>query len=606
MTAGILELAIIVGIAAVLSLIAHVLRQPIIIAYLATGALIGIITRFGFFSPLGLESEATFQIFSDLGIMFLLFLVGLEVNYTSIRLVGKVSLMVGLMQLLFTFTIGYFIATLLGFATIASLYIGIALTFSSTIIIVKLLSEKKQLNSLYGRISIGMMLVQDFVAILILIALAGLADSTGTTIAVGKTILIGIALFAVMGWLGQRVFPYLFDRVARSQELLFLMSIAWVFGVVAVVHQLGFSIEIGGFLAGLALANASEHYQIASRVKNLRDFFILIFFAILGSSLLFTNLSGVILPVILLSAFVLIGNPIIILVVMGLLGYRKRTSFLTGLTVAQISEFSLVMAALGLKLGHISSEVVSLITAVGVVTITISTYVIYHADSIFSKLENVLTFFERSKRDVEDGFPTVESRKIILVGFRRTGQSIAMHLAKGDFTVIDYDPEVVASLRENKFSVLFGDAADEGIFERMDLSETHLIVSTSPARDDTLALLETIRGKNQERLKSGKRQIKVIVRAEEEDDAAFFYEKGAEYVLLPHFTSGHYLGTLIAGDHKIEALNQIRKREREMMRRADTLNAANICSGPMHTQGEVKAFNADMGLAEEASEQSEK
>ena len=599
MTAGILELAIIIGIAAVLSMIAHILRQPIIIAYLATGALIGIITRFGFFSPLGLESQATFQIFSDLGIMFLLFLVGLEVNYTSIRLVGKVSLMVGLMQLAFTFGVGYLLATVLGFATISSLYIAIALTFSSTIIIVKLLSEKKQLNSLYGRISIGMMLVQDFVAILILIALSGLAESTGTTFAVVKTLLIGIALFAAMGWLGQRVFPYLFDKVARSQELLFLMSIAWVFGVVTVVSSLGFSIEIGGFLAGLALANASEHYQIASRVKNLRDFFILIFFAILGSSLLFTNLSGMIVPVIVLSLFVLIGNPIIVLIVMGALGYRKRTSFLTGLTVAQISEFSLVLAALGLKLGHVGNEVVSVITAVGVVTITISTYVIYHADRIFDKLENVLKFFERKNKNIEDGFPQIESRPIILIGFRRTGQSIAMHLSKGDFTVIDYDPEVVASLRENNFAVLFGDAADDGIFERMDLSETHLIVSTSPARDDTLALLESVKYENLERLKSGQRKLKAIVRAEEEDDAAFFYERGAEYVLLPHFTSGHYLGTLIAGDHKIEALAQIRKREREMMRKADTLNAANICSGPLHTQGEARTFQSMTEIPED-------
>ena len=198
-------------------------------------------------------------------------------------------------------------------------YIAIALTFSSTIIVVKLLSEKNDLNSLYGRISIGFLLVQDFIAIIILLVLAGLEIGNGilwTNIAL--TILKGILLFIFMFWIGRVILPKIFDKIARSQELLFLMTLAWVFLLVSLVHKIGFSIEIGGFLAGIALANSSENFQIASRIKPLRDFFILLFFIVLGSSIILTHFNGLTMPVIIFSLFVLIGNPLIVLIIMAL------------------------------------------------------------------------------------------------------------------------------------------------------------------------------------------------------------------------------------------------------------------------------------------------
>ena len=551
---GILELAIVILIAAGLGIIARFFKQPAILAYIAAGIIIG---YFGFFH---LNDKETFRIFSDLGIMFLLFLVGMEINYTSLRLVGKASLLVGLGQIIFTFAIGFAIALFFGFSQLASAYIAIALTFSSTIIIVKFLSEKKDLNSLYGKISMGMLLTQDFVAILILVLLAGIGAGKGFEFSgVFLTMIEGIGLFVLMLVLGRKFLPLIFDKISRSQELLFLTSLAWLFIVSAAVNKIGFSIEIGGFLAGLALANSAEHFEISSRVKPLRDFFILIFFVILGSSVVFSNFSGLTLYIIAFSFFVLIGNPIIVLIIMGLMGYRKRTSFLTGLTVAQISEFSLILAALGLKVGHIGENVVALITAVGAVTITLSTYLIIYGDKIFTYLSPYLKIFERRKTTENGDFGKEFEKPIILIGSHRTGQSIAFNLPKKDLLIIDFDPDIIGQLRKHDFSYLFGDINDSDIFERANFESARLVISTSPDLEDNLLLLSRLK------ILKNRDQMKAVLRARTEKEAEILYANGADYVLLPHFTAGQYLGKTVSVDPELKILEQLKNKDLDLM-----------------------------------------
>jgi Kef-type K+ transport system membrane component KefB/voltage-gated potassium channel Kch len=554
MTAGIFELAVVMLIAAVLGIVAKFLKQPVILAYLATGAVIG------YFEVFKIEDQAALQMFSDLGIMFLLFLIGLEINYTSLRAVGKVSLAVGLGQVVFTSVIGYGIAMLFGFELLPALYIAVALTFSSTIIVVKLLSEKRDVNSLYGKISIGMLLVQDFIAIVILLVLAGIGASEESMWAgIASTMVKGVSLFFFMMWIGRKFLPKLFDRAARYPELLFLISLAWLFLIVAAVEEIGFSIEIAGFLAGLALANLSENFQIAGRIRPLRDFFILLFFVVLGSSFVVgQNLDGLVLPLTAFSLFVLVGNPLIVLAIMGFMGYRKRTAFMAGLTVAQISEFSLVLVALGSKLGHIDAKIVSLVTAVGVTTITLSTYLMLYADSIFRRIGGLLTFFER-KVTKENGWRAAEyHKKFILIGAHRTGQSIAMSLPKEDLVIIDFDPEVIAELRRWGFDYVFGDISDPEIMEAIDFDSAHLVISTSPDIEDNLFLISE--------LLSRPRRPKIIMRADDEAQAQLLYRYGADYVLLPNFTAGQYLGKTIALDPELKMLEQLKKRDLVMLR----------------------------------------
>ncbi|MBI3273914.1 MAG: cation:proton antiporter [Candidatus Colwellbacteria bacterium] len=551
MTSGIFELSFIILIAAGLGVLAKLLKQPLILGYLAAGALIG------YFNLFPIREHEAFQVFADLGIMFLLFLVGMEINYSSLRLVGRPSLIVGLGQIIFTFIIGFFLALAFAFPLLPSAYIAIALTFSSTIIVVKLLSDKKDTNSLYGKISIGVLLVQDFIAILLLIILAAISEGNGLFLEdIFVTIMTGLVLFALAMWLGKTLMPLLFDVIARSHELLFLISLAWVFLIVSLVKQLGFSIEIGGFLAGIALANASEHYQIANRIRPLRDFFIVIFFVILGSLLLTTDFAGITLPVIVFSLFVLIGNPLIVLILMGFMGYRKRTSFLTGLTVAQISEFSLVLAVLGLKAGHLSTPEVALITTVGIITITLSSYMIVYASILLRFFYPILSFFERKKTSEEDLLLTPIEKPIVLVGYNRIGSNIAHYLPKEKLFIIDFDPEMIENAKRENISYLFDDVTDPEVIEKIPIAKTRLIISTSPDFDDNAALLAEIKKRKEQ-----KRYPKLILRAETREEARSLYDQGADYVFLPPFNAGYHLGKLINRDKNLSSLTELREKD---------------------------------------------
>jgi Kef-type K+ transport system membrane component KefB/voltage-gated potassium channel Kch len=550
------ELAAIILIAAVLGVLMRQLKQPLILSYLVTGFIIAYI------GWINLDKE-TFKLFAELGVVFLLFLIGLEINYDSLRLVGRQSIILGLGQIIFTFVFGFLIAIFFNFNFLASAYIGIALTFSSTIIIVKLLSEKKDTSSFYGKLSIGFLLVQDLVAILILIFLTGIStgiNSQNIALNMFLTIIKGLILFGLILYIGRRFLPLVFDRAAKSNELLFLISLAWLFLMVALTKKLGFSLEVGGFLAGLALSNSSENFQIAAKLKPLRDFFIMIFFIVLGSSFVISNVSKIGFEIFAFSLFVLIGNPLIVLILMGILGYRKRTSFLTGLTVAQISEFSLILASLGLKIGHINEEVVALITGVGIITITVSTYLILNADFIFKKIHKYLSIFEK-KKPLEDNLENLQIKKpVVLIGAHRTGQSIALNIPAKNLLVIDFDPDIISFLRKQGIDYIFGDIADPDVFEKSQIKEAKLVISTTPDFNDNMFLLEEIKKIEKEK------RPKVIVRAETEKDALILYEKGADYVILPYFTAGQYLGKTITVDPEVKILNQLKSKDLEFLK----------------------------------------
>ena len=551
MASEIVQLAIVLSVASILGYVARLLRQPLILAYLATGFILN------YFYPAGMQDSL--RIFADLGIMFLLFLVGLEINYESFRSVSKPAMIIGLAQVVVTFGVGFWIAQLLHFGIISSAYIGIALTFSSTIIAVKVLTEKRDMHSLYGRMAIGILLVQDLVAIVLLVILSGVRGGEGVEYLsilgiMGKAVI----LFGIMLYLGKKVLPAVLDRVARSQELLFMMSLAWVFLVATFAKVIGFSVEVAGFLAGLSLANSAEHFQISSRVRPLRDFFILIFFVALGSSVSFSSVGESAIPIIMLSLFVLIGNPLIVLVVMGLMGYRKRTSFMTGMAIAQISEFSLILVALGARIGHLDNGAVSLIIAVGVTTFLISSYLVQHSELVFATLSKELSLFEK-RRTGDERLPDKGFHKpIILIGAHRTGQSILDSLDVKDVLVIDFNPEVLPQLKERKVDYLFGDVADREIFEKANFDEAKLVISTSPDPEDNLMLISE--------LKDLLERPKLIVRAETEKDAKMLYAHGADYVLLPHFTAGQYLGKTISTKNGVDALIHLKKHDLSLLK----------------------------------------
>lgn len=551
------ELAILLSIAAVIGLVARLLRQPMILAYLVVG---GLITAFGF---LPIADSPVYKTFGDLGVTFLLFLVGLEINVSALKKVGAASVILGLGQIILTFAGGTLIGLFLGLTPVSSAYIAIALTFSSTVIVVKLLSERQDMNSLYGKLSLGILLVQDVVAILLLIVLAGFKPGTTVTFApIVYTICQAILMFGFAYWLGRTVMPKVFQKIARSEELLFMTSLAWVFAVAAIVQKLGFSIEIGGFLAGISLANSSTHYEIASRVRPLRDFFIALFFIVLGSTVVLSNMGGLTVPIVVFSLFVLIGNPVIVLMVMGIMGYHRRTSFMTGVTVAQISEFSLVLAALGLKLGHISTQDVTIITGVGVVTIAISSYMIIYGDEIYRFIEPLVAWLHRGNVPLEPVSKSKFDRPILLIGAHRIGRSIALSLPKNKLTIIDSDPDVIAELKKHKYQTLFGDTADYDLLQELPFQHIRLVVSTMPNLIDNLNLLDYLR---KHPARGGRR---IVMRADNDTDAETLYQRGVDYVLQPQLSSGQYIGRMITQDKSPDrkVLNKLREHDQQLAR----------------------------------------
>lgn len=530
-------ISLIIVLAAFSGIIAKILRQPLLVGYLFAGVvavLTGIVTDSHSIEGLG-----------QIGVALLLFLVGLEMNIKELPQLGKVAFMTGIGQIVFTSFVGYLLALLLGFSPIASIYIAVALTFSSTIIIIKLLSERNDLNTLYGKISIGFLLVQDFVAVIILMMLAGLGEGTELS-AVQFLIIFGKAIGLLVGtlFLSKRIIPFVFEHFfAQNLELLFITSLAWGLGFATIAGgPLGLSLEIGGFLAGLALSGLPEHAQIGSRLRPIRDFFLTIFFILLGTQLVAGNIQNAIVPALIFSAFVLIGNPLIVVVIMGVLGYRKKVGFYAGLTVAQISEFSLILMAMGSAVGHLGKNEVATVILVAIITMTGSTYLILGADKLYKIFKKPLSFFERKKANnvTLPGGESVLSEHVVLVGADQTGGALLNTLIKRsgkNILVVDFNPAIIEKLKQKRVRSVFGDITDPEILEIANISKATMVISTIARLADNLQLLSD--------LKQNRTKATVVVVAKSTDEALKYYEQGADYVIVPELTAGEHIRHLI-------------------------------------------------------------
>lgn len=484
-------IAVILAIATVAGLLATRLRQPLIVAFIVVGIAVG---------PVGtgwVSADSTIELLARLGIAILLFLVGLRLDLQMIRSTGPVALATGLGQVAFTSGIGYLIAIALGMDSVTALYVAVALTFSSTIIIVKLLSDKRELDQLHGRIAVGFLIVQDIVVVLVMIALTAFGQDTGDSLSLGiATVLLkGAALLGGTWLLMRYVLPRLLPHVARSQELLVLFGVAYATSVAALSEWLGFSSEVGAFLAGVSLASTPFRDALGARLVSLRDFLLLFFFLDLGSRLEFTDAARQLTEAMILSAFVLIGNPLIVIVIMAAMRYPVRVGFLAGLTVAQISEFSLILAALGLSLGHITSASVSLITVVGLITITGSTYLIMYSHQIFDRLKKWLAVFERSGSPVQKVRDDDDDFDVILFGLGRFGGHLAERLGSAGHRVlaIEYDPHAVKSNDRGGVTAMFGSAEDVDLLASLPLNRAKYVISAVPILQTNLSLLAGLR-----------------------------------------------------------------------------------------------------------------
>ncbi len=549
------QIAIVIVVAATLSIVFRFLKQPSILAFIITGIIVGPLGPFGFTDEEFLKSLAS------IGITLLLFMIGLELNVKELKHVGKNALVAGGLQMFMTTIAGAGVGILLGYNAVISLYVGLALAFSSTILIIKLFSDKRDLKSLYGKLTVGILIIQDIIAIFVLIILSTFNASHGSFDFL-SLIIAGLKIFILFGsvyLLSREVLPKFLNKISRSSESLFLFSLAWVFGIAALVSSplIGFSIEIGGLLAGIALSSTIESFQITTKIKPLRDFFLTIFFVTLGTELTFNNFSSTIIPTITLSLFVLVISPIIILLILGLLKYKKRTSFFSAISLAQVSEFSLIMVFLGHSIGHVSSEVVSVITLVGVICFVVSTYYITYSNQIYKIFMPFLGIFERKSAKEEVSAEEIKDH-IILVGANRMGEGILVALKKKDekVIVVDFDPEIIEKIKKDsdgEVETFFGDISDPEIQEAVNISKASLIISTVSDPEDVFILLKHVK-----KIKG----LRVIVAAFEKSDAREFYKEGADYVIMPHVAGGNHLANILIEKNHLKLIEEYKEKEK--------------------------------------------
>lgn len=530
------ELSVVIVIVTLVSFVMRALRQPLILGYILTGILVG---------PSALHlihSKDAFEGFSSIGIALLLFIIGLGMNVAVIKRVGKPVFITAGALLITIGSIGTIVSKLsFGLSLKEAYIVGLCLFFSSTIIIVKVLTDKKEQNRLYGQIAIGVILLDDIVATLALLFVAagkneGLGISTlGLLLAKGLWLLI--FLLAASKW----VLPRIVKSIAASQESLFLFAIAWGFGVASLFQYAGFSIEVGSLFAGVSLASLPYAQEIESRLKPLRDFFIVLFFITLGESLSLHNLQGAVVPALVLSFIVIAVKPAAVTITLGLLDYPKRVAFKAGINLSQISEFSIVLVVLAAANGLVSAKLSAIITLVAMITITSSSYLMKYDNQLFIMFDKLKLFnglFVKEHK-YADRRPRVEY-PLMLFGYMHGGHEFigTFKKLKKRFLVIDYDPNVIETLQRQQIPCLYGDATDAELLEEINIQNAKLVVSTITDFETNQELVRHLNFYNPDAV--------IVCNASGYEEALQLYELGCSYVMIPHHASSERLSGLIA------------------------------------------------------------
>ena len=551
-------LSLIVIIAAVLTIILRAIRQPPIIAYLLTGVIAGPL-MLGIITP-GTNTSGFIQVFAHLGVALLLFIVGLSLDFRVLKEIGKVAVFAGILEIIATASVSLGIVLSFGFSLKPALYIATALAFSSTVVVVKILSDKKEINTLHGKIALGILIVEDFVASLALM-LVPILENQKSNISVLSSVLSIIVLIALVVFVTKYILSRVLEYLARNQEVLFLAGIAWALALAALFYETGFSLEIGALIAGMSLASSKYTLELGSKIKPLRDFFVMLFFVFFGSQLA----SGISLTLVgeaaIISIFILIGKPLIVMSILRTRGYKKRTNFLTGASLAQISEFSLIMILLGFTLGYVNQEALDLVIMVAFITIAASSYSIYYSHYIFDKLQRFLWIFEGSRGKIKEyDKRTEKTYDVILFGYHRLGYKIGLELKKKKmkFLVVDYNPKVVLSLAREGIDSIYGDASDKELLSEIGIGRAKLIISTVPDESVNIGI--------KRKLLELDSSSTFIATAEQPREALALYDYGVDYVIIPHHLGGDYVANMISeyDENKIKYSNKGKIHQKEL------------------------------------------
>ncbi len=529
MVSLIFELGIILVLATIAGLIGRTIKQPLLIAYIITGILI---------SPLILNLNISADMltsFAHIGVALLLFSVGISLDFRVLKSVGKASVIGGLCTMILMAALTWIITILLGFNLSSAIYMSIAFTFSSTVVVVKVLSDKREKDTLHGRIAIGILVMEAFIAAIVLIILPVISNPSmqGLFFQLGKAFLLIVSLFVV----GKFGISKIVSVAARNQELLFLFSLSWALFGALLFEASGLSLEIGALIAGMVLASSKYSMEMSGKIAPVRDLFVIIFFVFFGSQIMSPISSSILLKAAAISAVVLVGKPIILMSFMRFLGYNKRTNFLAGASLAQVSELSLIVILLGFSQGLVSQEAFSVSIIVAIATIAVSSYTMYFSESVYQKLSRFLSIFDgKGTEKLKDN----DKYDIILIGYDRLGYNIlkAFHAAKKKYLIIDYNPSTVLKLTERKIPCIYGDVRDTEFLSNLPLDKAKLILSTAPNLEVNSHLLKFINLK----------KTAFIATSHDINNSIELYKKGADYVIMPHFLGGEFMANMLMRD----------------------------------------------------------
>jgi Kef-type K+ transport system membrane component KefB/voltage-gated potassium channel Kch len=529
------SLAVIFSVGFGVSFLLQKIKQPLILGYIITGIICGPILNL-IHSAKDLEGLAT------LGVALLLFLIGIELNPKNLKDLKSGALQIGLMQIIFTFL--FFAAVFLFFKTgfSAALVAALAMVFSSTIVGLKSLTDKKEQNRLYGRIAIGVLLLQDVIATLSLLLLS-IYSGGGTFSSLLILILKGILLTSAIAALAKFVLPKVIRAASASSEVLFIFSLAWGIGIAELFVVAGFSLEVGAIIAGISLASSRYSSEISAKLKPVKDFFVTIFFVLLGFSISIQAVRSQLLWAVLTATSVVIIKPIVIFTSMSSVAHTKRNSFKTAMLLSQISEFSLILMTGAFAAGLINQNQLSLVALVAVVSITISSYGIKYDDQIFNFLRSKSKIFGSYVDDDTNKSVSPKTYDFIQVGWRKGGAELAKAInvhrkSRTSFLVIDHDPDVIDELAHLKRSFIYGEATNVEILDEVNFGQAKFISSALDDLEVNKFLLEYLANKQSRAV--------FIARAQSAAEAQRLYDLGASYVVVTHFIGSEKLNNFIA------------------------------------------------------------
>ena len=520
------EVGLMIGTVFILSFITKILRQPTIIAYILSGLVLG---SYGLNL---IHSKEIILSLSELGIAFLLFIVGMELNVRKLKNLGRHIIFVTLVQMSFIFSISFFLCqTIFNKGFLESFLVSTAMSFSSTMLVIKLLSDRKELFSLYGRYVLGILLVQDIIAVFLLAFISGFSIYTGINLAISFLFGIGLFFFAIL--CNKIFFPRLLRYISDSPELSFTFALSVCFLFCLISYLLGYSVVIGGFLAGLSLAIYPYNIEIASRITSLRDFFLIFFFVFIGLEIGLPNAS--ILPEIaILFLVATVIKAFSIYIPSSYLGYGSRLSFSSSLSLSQISEFSLIISSFAYAKGIISFNTFSEIGLIAILSFILTPYLIEYKESLYRIVKPFLDIIDKveHRRRLELLPPEKEFKNhVVVCGAHTMGMHIIDLLTnmKKKFIVVDHNPDTIHKLINRGIFCVFGDIMHEEVLDKLNLDKASFVISTVPNEKANYILIK--------RCKKENKHLPVFLTAEDIRDAIKLYKLGADYVIVPKVDS---------------------------------------------------------------------